>query len=159
MTTKVQLKRINILIEELEKLRASTPRPKFNMGMWCELTGRDEKDSWGRAVSNDTRAELRAKIKAAVLNPCGTAACLCGKAGLMPRFRRMGFRWDVSKSGKVEGKFYYSKRGRARDTYGEVATMEFFGFDVYDDVFINVDEIKTLSQGIKALKRFVAATV
>jgi len=78
MTTKVQKERIEVLIEELEKLRAKHGRKvKFDMGVWCKATKED--------------------IPEAIKNPCGTYACLAGKAGLIPRIRRMGFKWVYSK--------------------------------------------------------------
>ena len=85
-TTKVQLRRINILIEELEELRRTTKDIKFEMGTWCELEYVDDGQS---------ATDLQKLIRNATKNPCGTAACLAGKAGLIPRIRKMGFMWNM----------------------------------------------------------------
>jgi len=134
-TTKVQLDRIRILIEELEKLRKDNPKGKFNMGIWCDL-------EFAR-----TKTKLQKQIMEATKNPCGTAACLAGKAGLMPRFRRMGFKWTAHSSGYAD----FSYKGNL----GDDAVKAFFGYDVFTDVFLNTNEIKTLFQGINALRQFV----
>ena len=137
MTTKVQLRRIEILIEELEKLRKAKPKGKFNMRIWCALK---------RAA---TRAVLRKQIREAVKNPCGTSACLAGKAGLIPRIRKMGFKWDTIDRWGDHGGFRYKKFIR------EAAVRAFFGDDVYWGVFNRPHSITTLFQGINALKSFV----
>ena len=137
MTTKAQLRRINILIEELEKLRKENPKGKFDMGTWCSIK---------RAA---TRLLLRKQILEAIQNPCGTAACLAGKAGLIPRIRRMGFKWDTAKSRGNVADFRYKK------LIGNVAVQFFFGSAVFHRVFTRTYSISTLYQGIQALKCFV----
>lgn len=133
MTTRVQLRRIKILIEELEKLPTDGV---FKMDTWCELSG-------GFGTS------LKSKIRKAVRNPCGTAACLAGKAGLIPRIRRMGFKWDVL------GRWGHHANFRYKTFIGGSARWEFFGEDVNDAVFTSIDTIDTLPEGIEALKEFV----
>jgi len=136
MTTPVQLRRIRILIEELEKLRKDNPKGKFNMGIWCALT---------KAVD---RFILRKEILEATKDPCGTVACLAGKAGLIPRIRRMGFKWDPTGRRKAHANFRY------REHRGVGAVTAFFGEDVLYHVF-RIMTINTLYQGIQALKIFV----
>jgi len=145
MTTPTQLRRINILIEELIKLRQRAidrdREIEFNMASWMEP---------GMSSPN-----LRSKIDKAVRNPCGTEACLCGKAGLIPRIRRLGFKWDIiPKSYGTSANFQYT--GGDGDRYhGSHAVKEFFGEDVTEEVFLGGQDINTLFQGIQALKRFV----
>ena len=131
MTTKVQLNRIRILIEELEKLRAQHGRGiKFDMGLYVSTLNFD--------------------LPTAIKNPCGTYACLVGKAGLIPRIRRMGFRWTQAAGGGYD--FRYKK------CRGSDAIRTFFGDAVSAEIFHGpgMDRISTLFQGIKALKKFVA---
>ena len=143
MTTK-QLRRVKILITELEKLRATTKTPKFNMGQWMSrlLKRRNSKKAMKIAIMEATR------------EPCNTSACLAGKAGLIPKIRRMGFRWDVigaNSYGEGVADFRY------KDFIGDEAVKQFFGYDTYSDVFLNTYDINTLFQGINALKRAVKA--
>ncbi len=141
MTNKVQLRRVKMLIEEFEEILRTVPKPNFNMKMWCELR-----------TSNLVNSNLRAKIREAVKNPCGTAACLAGKAGLMPRFRRLGFKWDdiFDQNTEFYGTFSYD------GAVGNYAVKRFFGTDVFHDVFINTDNIVTIKGGIYHLKLCVA---
>lgn len=142
MTTKIQLKRIEILIEELEKLRKENPRGIFDMGDWCALD------------SAPTKTELDKQIKEATKNPCGTAACLAGKAGLIPRIRQMGFRWGSRVS--ILGWDSYAYGGfRYKDYFDDNAIEAFFGEEVLNTVFYDTATINTLYQGIKALKKFI----
>ncbi len=144
MTTPIQLHRIEILIEELEKLRQRAKERKeeieFNMGFWItpEMEG----------------PNLKGKIDKAVRNPCGTAACLAGKAGLIPRIRRLGFKFDiVPGSYGAKAEFQYTENGF---NYRENSAIgAFFGEDVTKKIFIGSHNIDTLFQGIQALKRFV----
>lgn len=130
MTTKAQLNRIRILIEELEKLRKEHGRKvKFAMGVWCDLEDKS--------------------LREAVRNPCGTYACLAGKAGLIPRIRRMGFKCFDDDFG-VDFKY--------KSHSGTSAIEKFFGKEIMRSVFTRYAmTIPTLFQGILALKRFVAA--
>lgn len=146
MTTPIQLHRIEILIEELEKLRQRAKKRKqeiqFFMGNWItpELASPNLKD----------------KIAKAVRNPCGTQACLAGKAGLISKIRRMGFKWEILPGSRgTESNFQFTEnRYRFR---GDSAVKAFFGGDVTKEIFLGSQSIKTLFQGIQALKRFVKA--
>jgi hypothetical protein len=153
MTNGDQIKRIHILIEELEIIKKETSRQKFNMHEWCEL------------MKFHTRAALKRAVKGATKNPCGTSACLAGKAALIPRLRKMGFKWDFlkledigypgeNKTQAVAG-FIYKERGQWGERFeGDEAVKQFFGLRAYQDVFHNF-RIKTLARGIKELKAFV----
>lgn len=145
-TTTKQLTRIKILIEELESLRENTEKPAFDMGTWCEIS------------EADTKTKIQKQISEAVKNPCQTAACLAGKAGLMPRFRRMGFSWRFSHFGILFGKNEIGACAsfKYKEYKGVLAVKMFFGADVTKEVFMQTLGIRTLFQGINALKEFVA---
>jgi hypothetical protein len=140
----IQLKRTKVLIVELHKLRDNTEKPKFNMGDWMNnLLSR-----------MSSKAALHKAIMEATKNPCGTAACLAGKAGLIPRIRRMGFKWDVLPersylTGQAQAGFHYD------GWTGDHAVQEFFGSDVFHEVFMDISGIRTLLQGIRALEKIV----
>ncbi len=144
MTTLIQLHRIEVLIEELTKLRQRSIDRKeeieFNMVFWItpEMEG----------------PNLKGKIDKAVRNPCGTQPCLAGKAGLNPRIRRLGFKFDiVPGSYGTKAEFQYTENGF---NYRENSAIKaFFGEDVTKKIFIGGQDIHTLLQGIQALKRFV----
>lgn len=144
ITTQIQINRLNVLIEELEKLRANTAKPKFEMRNWMAET----------LSKFATKVGLHKAIMDATKNPCGTAACLAGKAGLIPRIRRLGFRWDV-----METKTFMTNQAQACfhfDGYtGDVAVKHFFGWEAFSEVFMALGEITTLFQGIKRLKKLV----
>ena len=141
--TKAQLFRVGVLIEELEKVRKSTPSPKFNMKSWCTLH---------RAA---TKTFLKKLIGQAVKNPCGTTACLAGKAGLLPKIRRMGFRWEVMRPKSYRQRGHPAHAGfRYKHNIEVNAVKKFFGTMCYWEVFMNIYGINTLLQGIDALKRF-----
>ncbi len=145
--TDIQIKRTEVLIEELIKLRATTEKPQFNMKQWMSnfLTRMP-----------GAKALLHREIMEATKNPCGTSACLAGKAGLIPRIRRMGFKWDVVPEPKSSR--YYDTRAcfQYDGLTGDNAAVAFFGNAVYHGVFMNYGEIRTLLQGINALKEVVA---
>lgn len=145
-TTKVQKGHIRVLIEELEKLQ-DTKDIQFNMSHWCELGLRKPFDA------PMPREELREAILLATKNPCGTSACLAGKAGLIPRIRRMGFKWGVSRGGAIKGIFRYTNNGR--ELTGDAAVCAFFGERVFEIVFTGRFDIKTIPQGIQALENFL----
>lgn len=134
------LHRIKVLIEELEDLRANTPKPKFNMKAWCEI------------VRGKSKTFLRKLIGAAVKNPCGTSGCLAGKAGLIPKIRRMGFRWEVLPGCRSHRPATAGFRYKNFTT--DAAVRQFFGRMCYWEVFMDMYGINTLLQGIVALKRF-----
>ncbi len=146
MTTLIQLHRIEVLIEELTKLRQrSIDRGReieFYMGNWI--------------TTDLCSPHLKDKITKAVRNPCGTQACLAGKAGLIPRIRRLGFKFDiVPGSYGAKAEFQYTENGI---TWSENSAIRmFFGEDVTKKIFIGSQDIHTLFQGIQALKRFVKA--
>jgi len=76
----------------------------------------------------------------ALANPCGTAACIAGKAGLMPAFRKKGFRWNFLT--------------RRFSNPPEV----FFGNEVYCAVFIGTwcsKHIHTPAQAVLVLEDFL----
>ncbi len=145
---KQQYKRTKVLIEELIKLRANTEKPKFQMKNWMS-------EALKKMAS---KVGLHKAIMDATKNPCGTTCCLAGKAGLIPRIRRMGFKWDV-RPGPVDAKHYsWSAQPWARACFqfdgwtGDAAARKFFGDTVFEKVFMNVAGIRTLLQGIKALQ-------
>ncbi len=138
--SKVQYNRTKILIEELKTLRANTPKPKFRMANWMSefLTKMFHKKDLHQAIMDATR------------EPCGTACCLAGKAGLIPRIRRLGFKWDVLDGGSAwsdaKANFQY------KDEIGNEAVKLFFGSYLFCRVFMNTEGLRTLLQGIKALQ-------
>jgi len=151
MTSKTQLNRLSILSTELSKLSDAMPAEsvRFDMGLWCELTNAD---------SLLSRADLEKQITEATRNPCNTYACLCGKAGLIPRIRRMGFKWairelnvDPNYDGRrpCVGEFQYKN---LRD---HEAIREFFGDGAMDNVFLNHSSIETLDEGIELLEDYI----
>lgn len=143
--TETQYKRTKVLIEELIKLRSNTVKPKFKMKNWMSET----------LTKMFRKEDLHAEIMEATRNPCGTACCLAGKAGLLPRIRRMGFKWDVIPGPK---RFSWSDAKADFQFNGETgtkATREFFGSHVFERVFMNTSHIRTLLQGIKALQAVV----
>lgn len=138
--SKEHLFRVKVLIEELEDLRANTQKPKFNMKSWCEL------------VIGHSKTFLKKLIGEAVKNPCGTVGCLAGKAGLIPKIRRMGFRWEVLPGQKNRAP---ARAGfRYKNFTTDAAVRQFFGRMCYWEVFMDMYGINTLLQGIDALKRF-----
>jgi hypothetical protein len=141
--TEKQYRRVKILITELEKLRQTTKKPKFYMGNWMSrlLQKRRSKRALHIAVMEATR------------EPCGTEACLAGKAGLIPKIRRMGFKWDVTD--RTDEYDYAIANFRYKVYTGDEAVRAFFGRDIFNQVFMNTSGIKTLFQGINALKRAV----
>jgi len=144
MTTPIQLHRIKILIEELTKLRQraidKSRGIEFDMTTWMD--------------PELCSPNLGTKINKAVKNPCGTSACLAGKAGLIPKIRKLGFQWDITpKSYGTSAGFSYTEN-EFRYT-GNSAVSLFFGGGVFKAVFLDVKGINTLHQGIMALKRFV----
>jgi len=140
--TSKQLFRVEVLIEELVRLRKETPKPQFNMKNWCLL------------ASARTKTFLAQLIGRAVKNPCGTTACLAGKAALIPKIRRMGFRWEVMRP-KSHRRGQMAKAGfRYKRNIADKAVKQFFGPMCYWEVFMDIYGINTLLQGIDALKRF-----
>lgn len=141
--SKQQLFRVKVLIEELEKMRKSNPSPKFHMKSWCEL------------ACARSRTFLNKLIRRATKNPCGTTACLAGKAGLIPKIRRMGFKWEAR---ELSSELLRSTTARAgfkfKDKVDDNAVKEFFGIMCYWEVFMDIYGISTLIEGIKALKGF-----
>lgn len=141
--TGVQLNRIKMLIEEFEIILEDR-NARIHMRDWCELE------------YAETKEEAKRKLKDAVDNPCGTAACLAGKAGLMRRFRNLGFKWTMKfepgffsyDEGHFSGEFEY------RDSTGDDAVREFFGDDAYEELFMDFT-IKSVRGGIYRLKQFV----
>ncbi len=138
-----QYRRVKILITELEKLRKTTKKPKFYMG-----------NRMSRILQKRvSKRALRIAIMEATREPCGTEACLAGKAGLIPRIRRMGFKWDVMDE---PGEYGYAKANFRYKFYkGDEAVRHFFGRDIFNDIFMNTAGIKTLFQGINKLKAAV----
>jgi len=141
--SKQQLFRVGVLIEELVRLRKETPRPKFNMKSWCSI------------ASGTSKTFLMKLIGQAVKNPCGTSACLAGKAGLIPKIRRMGFRWEVMRqSADRKRRLIPAKAGfRYKRSIDCNAVKKFFGPMCYWEVFMDIYGIHTLLQGIDSLKR------
>lgn len=156
MTTEIQLKRLGILVEELEKLRDSVPASEvcFDMGQWCELQN---------AESRTTRTKILADIEAATLNPCNTYACLAGKAGLIPRIRRAGFKWTISdpKAGEDDDSCWSHTEFQYKDRAGHVvkghdAITAFYGESAMSNVFLHHSHgIDTLQDGIELLTTFI----
>ena len=63
----------------------------------------------------------------------------------------MGFKWTAVGRYKARGDFMYG------DLKGDSAVIGFFGSPVYRRVFRDITRIRTLYQGIQALKRFTKA--
>ena len=137
-----QLFRIKVLIEELVRIRAETDKPKFNMKHWCELAR-------GKSITF-----LNKLIGKAIKNPCGTSCCLAGKAGLLPKIRRMGFKWEAKPSSSPVRGAPATGGFRYQHNVDDNAVKKFFGTMCYWEVFMDLYGISTLLQGIEALKRF-----
>lgn len=65
----------------------------------------------------------QSKLKDAMSNPCGTACCLAGKAGLMPEFHKLGFKW------KWEHTFYMGFTIEPEEFFGHVIRQALFAGD------------------------------
>ncbi len=141
--TETQISNCKVLIEELTKAQKAERKPIFSMERWIDPN----------LDSGPSKKALHEKIMKVTLDPCGTAACLAGKAGLFPRIRKLGFKWDViSKAG------YLGAVARASFSYqgliGTDATREFFGRSTLDNVFMRT-KIRTLNGALRVLKRHV----
>lgn len=69
--------------------------------------------------TNRTELEVRAALRGD--NHCGTTACACGIAGVLPQFNRLGFRLTEYGAPVYKNRMYFR------------AAMVFFGLD-YEDV-------------------------
>ena len=146
--TPIQITRCKVLIRELKLLKANTVKPKFFMGNWMSLF----------LTKRRTTRELHQDIMEATRNPCGTACCLAGKAGLIPAIRRMGFKWDVYTKDQAFDLFGNARAGFQFGSHlGDAAVINFFGQLAFSDVFMNIYNIHTLLQGIKALEAVIKA--
>lgn len=140
--TNLQIEHCKILVEELEKLQKATKAPVFSMERWVNPI-------LDRAR---TQALLHKRIMDVTKNPCGTAACLAGKAGLIPRIRRLGFKWDI-----VKGRYYGGdakanfKYGTSEGTY---AVTAFFGYSTFTNVFMRT-KIRTLNGALRVLRKHI----
>ncbi len=122
------LRRIKILIEEFEKFGN---KGFVYMDEWVNTDNVPESDM-GRGD--------RKFIIEAGKNPCGTAACIAGKAGLMPRFRRLGFKYNI-----YWGSF-------------NVSADRFFGESFHEAVFVGrfaVSNVHTPKQAVILMKAFL----
>ena len=140
--TEFQINNCKILIEELTKLQETVKEPIFDMSRWVDPI----------LDHFRTKKGLHAKIMEVTKNPCGTAACLAGKAGLIPRIRKMGFKWDV-----VVHKNYLHEATATfmfDDLQENEAVRAFFGTTTFQKVFLRT-KIRTLNGGIRVLKRHV----
>lgn len=143
--TNFQINNCKILLEELEKLQQATKAPVFSMERWVNPI-------LDRAR---TQKALHKRIMQVTDNPCGTAACLAGKAGLIPRIRRLGFKWDVLTGkrrcffgGDAKANFQY-------DIYeGTNAVCAFFGGDTFREVFMRT-KIRTLNGALRVLRKHI----
>lgn len=144
--TPIQIRRVKILIRELKFLRANTPNPVFRMGEWmCNIL-----------TKRKSKKVLHQDIMKATKQPCGTAACLAGKAGLIPAVRRMGFKWDVYTKDQAFDLFGNARAGFQFGSHlGDNAVVAFFGQMAFSEVFMDIRGIRTLLQGIKALEAVV----
>ncbi len=118
-------RRIKTLVAELSKLEG-----------FIHMTG------WMAEPNTTTDEGYEKFLKRARKNPCGTAACIAGKAGLMDVFRKEGFYWD-----------YYSGRGGF-----SIEASAFFGQDVHYSVFTGywaVRNIDTPQQAVIVLQAFL----
>ncbi len=118
-----QRRRLNTLADELSNLDGFV-----HMGDWMTVPHRDSLD----------RSNLR---RAAQANPCGTAACIAGKAGLMEVFREEGFEWDF------------------KDWGFTIPPLDFFGVEAYVAVFCGkwaMQHIHTPQQAALVLRDFLA---
>lgn len=119
-------RRVEILLEELEKL----PKESFvYMTDWVVAGGK---------LSESDEARF---VRSAMKNPCGTAACIAGKAGLMPRFRKLGFRWNFEEQYDFEDAVY-----------------DFFGLMTHRIVFANtlaIQIVDTVEQAVVLVRHFL----
>ena len=84
-------------------------------------------------------------VDVACANPCGTAACIGGKAGMMEVFREEGFYWTGTVSFRTETVF-------------SVHPREFFGNDMHDAVFLGdwaCDYVHTTRHVVLVLEAFL----
>ncbi len=136
-----QISHCKVLIEELTKAQKAERKPIFSMKRWVDPG----------IEGAGTKKELHERIMKVTLDPCGTAACLAGKAGLFPRIRKLGFKWDVIAGG-------YRGYARANFSYGDrrgsQATRAFFGDSTFDNVFMRT-QIRTLKGALRVLKHHV----
>jgi len=80
------------------------------------------------------------KLTQAINNPCGTAACIAGKAGLMQVFRDQGFKWCFRNDGF------------------SIEPQEFFGEETYNCVFIGTwcsEHVHTPTHAVLVLEDFL----
>lgn len=84
-------RRLLRLIAEFERLDGFVYMDAFVVGNNCA--------AWISGADFKLQDE---HLRAAIRNPCGTAACIAGKAGLMPVFRRQGLRYNYQDSGQYQ---------------------------------------------------------
>lgn len=115
--------RFDILIEEFEKFDAGY----VHMQHWFVFD-----DPTTTFISGDY-------LNSAMENPCGTAACIAGKAGLMERFQGMGFGFSTD----------------SPNSGFDRHCVQFFGKVVRDFIFMGdfaMNHIKTPQQAVLLMK-------
>lgn len=143
--TNFQINNCKILVEELVKLQATVDNPVFDMERWVNP----------RLDRARTQKALHKRIMKVTDNPCGTAACLAGKAGLIPRLRRLGFKWDVLKG---KHRRFFGGDAKANFQYGIYegtnAVSAFFGCRTFTNVFMRT-KIRTLNGALRVLRKHI----
>ena len=142
--TEKQISNCKVLIEELVKAQKAERKPIFSMERWIAPD----------FDHGPTKKALHEKIMKVTLDPCGTAACLAGKAGLFPRIRKLGFKWDVVAGRPFNGGYYARANFSYQGLIGSAATKEFFGESTFNSVFIRT-KIRTLSGALRVLKKHI----
>lgn len=103
--------------------------------------------NWTDSNYVDVPEEMREDyMKRASANPCGTACCIAGKAGLMPVFQDQGFKWLD----------YWAEPD---ETPFSIHPLQFFGRSLYQAVLVGqwtMDNIETTAQAIMVLEAFLA---
>lgn len=123
--TDLQIGRVERLIEEL---RSYGDEGAIDMLTWM-LRRREYEAADGALYSRAARA-----------NPCGTAACIAGKAALMQMFMDEGFFWDFDQA------------------FFSIPPSEFFGRAVNDAVFEGrwaMHNIHTPAQAVILMEHFL----
>jgi len=133
------LERIKILVGELESFG---PVGYIKMDAWFYLPWR----LCGYMVSAKDRAEeIGDLIERGTKNPCGTAACIAGKAALMPVFNEMGFFLKAADMGDNGNGF-------------SISPSSFFGSTISDSVFTGrwaIENIHTPAQAAILIRNFI----
>jgi len=150
-TTPEQLARLEILHEEFKKLPKDG---RFFMEYWLADLERADYD------------EIKEGYNKALENPCGTAGCIVGKAGFIPRIRDLGFKITLE---PFDERLYFTDEinetcistkglGAACDESEENPLISFWGYDAFSELFTSskaIDNIFNIEQATKAIAALI----